>query len=607
MKRNITYILLSVILLPVLFFNCSGQEIVLTEKKTVEKSDFSEEDGKKKAIEYFIDGSIFEAQGNYEAALKQYEYSLKLDSSAGLFYAIAKCNLNLNKLSQALIFSQKSVQMDSGKIEYYDLLSDIYTYGNQNNSAILVLEKAMTLDSTDIDLNYKLARLYEDDKPVKAVKLYNRILARLGPEWSVLSRVAELQERLGNNEEAVDAIKKLLSIDPSNIPLKKMLIEFYLRTGKFDDGLLLVDEILELMPYDLEARESKAKLLLGKNDWSGASKEFDYFLDQPDVTLESKINIGANYFNRAVTDSAVLPIAKAFFVKLDKDTTDWQIKMYLGAIALSEHQDSIAIENFKYVTKNANWNVAAWVRLGGLYFDNHKYDEAEVVMSEAILSFPEDFYVNLILGLSLAQQSKHEDAEKYLKKSTILNPKDLTALSAYAFTLSQLKEDDKAIFYLNQALEIKPDDVQLIGTLAMIYNGLKKYSLSDSLYERALELDPADPLINNNYSYAFATRGINLDRALEMVKISVKADSLNSSYLDTIGWVYFMLNDYPQAKLYLDKAILVGGKSAVMLDHLADIEYKLGNKEKALELWKNALELDPAKSEIQIKIDKGAI
>ena len=607
MKRNITYILLSVILSPVLFFNCSGQEIVLTEKKTVEKSDFSEEDGKKKAIEYFIDGSIFEAQGNYEAALKQYEYSLKLDSSAGLFYAIAKCNLNLNKLSQALIFSQKSVQMDSGKIEYYDLLSDIYTYGNQNNSAILVLEKAMTLDSTDIDLNYKLARLYEDDKPVKAVKLYNRILARLGPEWSVLSRVAELQERLGNNEEAVDAIKKLLSIDPSNIPLKKMLIEFYLRTGKFDDGLLLVDEILELMPYDLEARESKAKLLLGKNDWSGASKEFDYFLDQPDVTLESKINIGANYFNRAVTDSAVLPIAKAFFVKLDKDTTDWQIKMYLGAIALSEHQDSIAIENFKYVTKNANWNVAAWVRLGGLYFDNHKYDEAEVVMSEAILSFPEDFYVNLILGLSLAQQSKHEDAEKYLKKSTILNPKDLTALSAYAFTLNQLKEDDKAIFYLNQALEIKPDDVQLIGTLAMIYNGLKKYSLSDSLYERALELDPADPLINNNYSYALATRGINLDRALEMVKISVKADSLNSSYLDTIGWVYFMLNDYPQARLYLDKAIRVGGKSAVMLDHLADIEYKLGNKEKALELWKNALELDPAKSEIKIKIDKGAI
>ena len=129
-----------------------------------------------------------------------------------------------------------------------------------------------------------------------------------------------------------------------------------------------------------------------------------------------KINIGANYFNKAITDSSILPIAKSFFTKLDEDTTDWQIKMYLGAIALSEGNDSVAIENFKFVTENANWNVAAWVRLGGLYFDNRKYDEAEVVMSEAVISFPEDFYVNLILGLSLAQQSKHIEAEKYLKK-----------------------------------------------------------------------------------------------------------------------------------------------------------------------------------------------
>lgn len=607
MKRNITYILLPLILLSFFIISCSVSEPILEDKKQEEKPLLSKEDSKKKALEFFINGGVYESQGNYEAAIKQYEKALQYDSSAGMFYTLAKCNVYLNKLSPALVYSQKSVALDSNKVEYYDLLSDIYTYGNQNNSAIVVLEKAIKMDSMNIDLNYKLARLYEEDKPVQAVKLYNRILTQVGPEWSVLSRIAELQERMGNNEEAINAIIKLLSIDPANTPLKKMLIEFYLRAGKFDDGLILVDEILELMPYDLEARETKAKLLLGKNDWAGASKEFDYFLDQPDVTLDSKINIGANYFNQAVTDSTVLPIAKAFFTKLDKDTTDWQIKMYLGAIALSEHQDSIAIENFKYVTKNANWNVAAWVRLGGLYFDNRKYDEAEVVMSEAILSFPEDFYVNLILGLSQAQQSKHRDAEKYLKKATILNPQDITALSAYAFTLNQLKEDDKAIFYLNQALEIEPDDVQLIGTLAMIYNGLRKFELSDSLYERALELEPNDPLINNNYSYAFATRGIQLERALEMVKISVKSDSLNSSYLDTIGWIYFMLGNYPEAKLYLEKAIEVGGKSSVMLDHLADIEFKLGNKEKAVELWKNALELEPTKTEIQNKIDKGAI
>jgi hypothetical protein len=57
----------------------------------------------------------------------------------------------------------------------------------------------------------------------------------------------------------------------------------------------------------------------------------------------------------------------------------------------------------------------------------------------------------------------------------------------------------------------------------------------------------------------------------------------------------------------LEKAIEVGGESAVMLDHLADTESKLGNKEKAVELWQNAFKLDPTKIEIQNKIDKGAI
>jgi len=606
-KRNILYILFPILFLSIIFISCSGASEISEEKIVNKKSELTSEEQKKKALEYFINGGVFETQGNYEAAAAQYEKALLYDSTAGLYYTLAKNYVYLNRLAPALNYSQKALHMDSSKIEYYDLLADILNYGNQTESAITVLEKAIHIDSTNIELNYKLARLYEENKPLKAVRLYNRILYQLGPDWSVLTRIAELQERLGNNDEAINALKKLITIDPTNIPLKKMLIQFYLKAQKYDEGITIINEILELMPYDLEARETKAKLLLGKNDWKGASKEFDYLLDQPDVNLDAKINIGANYFNKAVTDSTILPVAKSFFTKLDKDTTDWQIKMYLGAIALSEGNDSVAIENFKYVTKNANWNVAAWVRLGGLYFDNRKYDEAEVVMSEAILSFPEDFYVNLILGLALAQQSKHQEAEKYLKKATLINPTDITALSAYAFTLNQLKDDEKAIFYLKQALALQPDDVQLIGTLAMIYNGMRSYQISDSLYERALELKPDDPLINNNYSYAFATRGIQLERALKMVQISVKADSLNSSYLDTIGWVYFMMSNYSDAKHYLEKAIEVGGKSAVMLDHLADIEFKLGNKAKAIELWKNSLELDPTKKEIQNKIDKGAI
>jgi tetratricopeptide (TPR) repeat protein len=607
MKIKFLYAFFSTAFSITILFSCSSSSTMTEKKEIVTAIKQSKEPDKKLALNHFINGGIFEVQGNFESAVKEYENALHYDTSAGIYYSIAKNYLYLNKLPLALKNVKRALNLDSTVTDYYNLLSDIFNYGNQKDSAISALEKATKIDSLDIELNYKLARLYETDKPLKAISIYNRILSQLGSDWSIISRIAELNEKLGNSEGAIKSIDRLLELDPGNIQLKKMLIEYNIRAKHYDRGIQLVDEILELMPSDIEAREMKGNLLIAKNDWTGASKEFDYLLKQPNIKLEDKVNIGANYFDRAVKDSTLLPIAKTIFTQLDKDTTDWQIKMYLGAIALSEKNDSVAIENFKYVTENANWNVQAWIRLGGLYFDNHKYKEAEVVMSEAIISFPDDFYVNLILGLALAQQSKNKESEPYLKKATILNPNDINALSAYGFTLSQLKQNEQAIYYLKKALEIEPNDVQFIGTLAMIYNGMKSYQISDSLYEKALELKPDDPLINNNYSYSFATRSIQLERALKMIKISIAADSLNSSYLDTMGWVYYMLGDYESAKTYIEKAIKVGGKSSVILDHLADVEFKLGNKRKAVELWQNAFDLDPSKTEIKNKIEKGAI
>ena len=292
---------------------------------------------------------------------------------------------------------------------------------------------------------------------------------------------------------------------------------------------------------------------------------------------------------------------------MDKDTTDWQIKMYLGAIAINQHQDSVAIDLFSQVTKMAGWNVQAWVRLGGLYFDNRKYDEAVKVMDEAIQLFPDDFTVNLILGLSLAQNNRSSDAKPYLKKAVDLNPSDVNALSAYGFTLSQLKENEEAVKYLTKALKISPDDVNLLGTLGLIYDGLENWEACDSTYEKALSLDSTNALVNNNYAYSLSERGIKLDKALKMAEIAIKKEPLNSSYLDTIGWVFFKLGRYEKAKEYIEKAIKVGGESSVMLEHLGDIIYMLGNKVQAKKMWEKSLSLDSTNSKLKLKIEKGEI
>ncbi len=553
----------------------------------------------------FINGSVAEAKGDYSAAVNYFRNVLKFEKKPGVYYALAKNYLYLNKLSLALQNAKKAVKLDSTQIDFYNILSDIYTNGNQFDSAAVVLNKIIQIDSSDLNAYYRLARIYEKNKPMKAISIYNKITAVIGPDWNVLMHVAEIYSTLGNYTDAANTIKQILTIDPNNFALQKLLAEYYQRAKKYDDALTVINEVLASNPDDLDALNRKAQIYLAKNDWESAAKEYDYILNKSNVPVDLKIKIGASYFEQSFKDSTLLPIAEKFFKTINKDTAVWQVKMYLGAIAINQKKDSLAIDDFKAATKLASWNVETWVRLGGIYFDNKKYDEASKVMTEAIKSFPEDFRVNLILGLSLAQSNHNNEAKPYLKKAVELNPKDITALSAYGFTLSQLKENDEAIKYLNEALEVSPNDVNLLGTLGLIYDGKKDWNKCDSIYEKALEIDSTNALINNNYAYSLSERGIKLDKALKMAKIAINSEPTNSSYLDTMGWIYFKMDDYNKAKEFVEKSIKINSKNSDVYDHLGDIEYKMGNKKDAKQAWQKALDLNKNSTELKQKIEKG--
>jgi len=589
-------------------FGCSSsKEITQNKIETKSEIDRAEKDYKKKAMDHFINGSIAETKGDFATAVLEFQDALNLDPSAGVYYALGKNYYNLNKLSLAIQNSRKAIELNPYQKEYFILLSNVYSTARQFDSAAVTLENALRLDSMDVELYYKLARLYETSKPLKAIETYEKVTAIIGPDWNVLIRVAELYEKLGNLDAAVSSIEKLVSLDPANVSLQKILIDFYQKSNKIDKSLEVANDILELTPDDLDTRERKAQILISQGKWELAADEYNYILKQKDVPLDIKIRIGASYFNRSLKDSSLTKVTKDFFQTIDKDTVDWQVKMFLGAVAINEKRDSAAIEYFKVVTDLARWNVDAWIRLGGLISDNKKYEEAVKVMDEAIELFPDDFTTNLILGLSLAQLDKHSDAKPYLKKSVELNPNDLNSLSAYAYTLSQLKENDLAVNYLRQALTIKLDDVNLLGTLGLIYDAMEKWIECDSVYEHALQIDSQNALVNNNYAYSLSERGERLKEALRMAEIAIAADPDNTSYLDTIGWVHFKLGNYRDAKNYLEKAIEIGGERAVMLDHLGDVMFKLGDTQEAKLLWQKAFDLDNTNVTLKSKIDKGEI
>ncbi|MCU7496946.1 MAG: tetratricopeptide repeat protein [Ignavibacteria bacterium] len=588
-----------------LLFGCASDKLQKSNESG--EADSVESLQSKEAIEHFIDGNIADAKGDYASAIVEYQDALRMDPKAGVYYSLAKDYLLTNKLSLALSNINNAVKLDSSNVDYYNVLAEVYSNGHQIDSAALAYEKIIKLDSGNVGAYYNLANIYQQSKPLQAMSLYQKLLTITGPEWSVLARIAELQERLGNTDESIKTIEQLLTLDPSNVEVRKLLIESYIKADKLDKAISSIDELEAKFPDDLTLREMKAQIYIQQEQWTKALDEYRVILDSPKVPMESKLKIGSIYLTQSMKDSTLLPLTRQVFEKLDKDSSNWQVKMVLGEIALRERKDSVAISEFKEVTSLARWNPDAWTRLGGLYFDNKKYEEAASVLNKAIKSFPDNFPINLILGLSLSQMNKYSEAKPFLEKAVYLNPNDLTALSAYGYTLNQLKESDSAVHYIKEALKLDSNNVDLIGTLGMIYNSQKKWDECDSAYSKALSLDPNNVLILNNYAYSLAERGIRLQEALKMAERAVSKEPGNSSYLDTYGWVFYRMGDYEKAEEFIRKALALDSSNSTLIEHLGDVNFKAGKKGKALEMWQQAYQLNTDNLELKTKIEKGEL
>jgi tetratricopeptide (TPR) repeat protein len=589
------------ILVFVFFIGCSSTTEVKKEQTTVAAKD------KKLAKELFISGSTNEMKGNYSAAIIDYQEALRLDPNPGIHFALAKNFLRIQKLPSALSHAKEAVNGNPENTEYKYLLANVFQAGNQPDSAAGIYEQIIKTDSTDQNAYYALAQIYESTQPLKALELYYKLVDLIGPEWNVLVSIADLNERMGNVEKTIETVEELTELNPSNLKLKKLLIESYLKVEKYDKALKMADELIVEHPNDINLIEYRANSLIQLDRWDEGAAEYEKLSERDDMPIESKIRIGAAFYSHSRGDSLSLSRAKKIFTKIDADTTHWRVKLFLAQIALDEKDDSTAIENFYSAAELAPWNSQIYMSLGGLLFDKGRYDETIELLTPSIKRFPDEFVLNVILGLSYVQNLQYSEAEPFLKKALLLNPDDFTALYGYGVTLNQLNKDEEALIYLERALEKEPENVSLLGTIGLINENLGRLEKSEEIYQKALSIDSTNALVLNNYAYALAERGTELDKALKMVTKALEIDSTNSSYLDTKGWVHYKLGEYDKAKDYIEQSLEANPDNAEVADHLGDVYYKLGDKAKAIEYWQKAYEIDPEREGLKEKIDEGKL
>jgi len=173
------------------------------------------------------------------------------------------------------------------------------------------------------------------------------------------------------------------------------------------------------------------------------------------------------------------------------------------------------------------------------------------------------------------------------------------------------KEYEQAIKYYTIILGIIGDDLEIKSDLLYRRGAsnerIGNYEEADKDMLLSLEIDPDDAYVLNYLAYSWLERDHKIKEAIEMLEKAYSLKANDPYIIDSIGWAYYLTDDYVKAETYLKRAVELMPDDAIVNDHYGDILWKLGRKIQARYFWKSVFKMEDVDDELLQKINSKMI
>ena len=208
----------------------------------------------------------------------------------------------------------------------------------------------------------------------------------------------------------------------------------------------------------------------------------------------------------------------------------------------------------------------------------------------------------------IVEERDYENAIEFIniKFSQIDNP-NLKMIFDVANFYKNSKNYEKAIEYYSQIIETLDDQSELRADLFYrrggSYERLGDYKKADEDLLNSLQINPDDAYVLNYLAYSWLERDYKIDESMEMLKRAYESKSNDPYIIDSIGWAYYLIDDYIEAEKYLKRAVELMPEDPIVNDHYGDILWKLNRKIQARYFWNNVLKFDDTEDSMRNKIN----
>jgi tetratricopeptide (TPR) repeat protein len=208
----------------------------------------------------------------------------------------------------------------------------------------------------------------------------------------------------------------------------------------------------------------------------------------------------------------------------------------------------------------------------------------------------------------IIKEDGYEDGIDYLstKFNKIKNP-NLKMVFDIANFYKNAKKYEEAIDYYTQIMSSLSDKSDMKSDLLYrrggSYERMGNYEKSDEDLLHSLRINPDDAYALNYLAYSWLERDYKIDEAFQMLEKAYATKSEDPYIIDSIGWAYYLIDNYVEAEKYLKRAVELMPEDPTVNDHYGDILWKLNRKIQARYFWNNVLSFDDTDEDIRKNIN----
>ena len=516
---------------------------------------------------FFLDAICQREKGNNDAVFDLLRHCVDIDSTRSeAYYYLAQYYSALKQKDTVLSYLKKSVELEPDNATYLETLANAYLNQRKYKDAIDVLELLCKKNHNRDDVLALLIQLYEQENDYdNAIRTLGRLETIEGKSERLSYAKSDLYTKKGDKKAAIAEMKQLADQYPNDNNYRCLYANTLYINGQKKKAVAIYDKVLKEEPDNRNAQMALVAYYNDQKDSANVNSMIERVLFNKNASTSDRVAL----MRQVIGDSE----------EAGGDSTR-VLQLFHRLINMPQADSDMALFCASYMNMKKMPN-----------------DSIRQVLEKVLEMSPDHAAARLQL-VSYAWQAEDRDRVIELcKAARQYNPDEMAFYYYQGIAYYQKDDLDNALNAFQNGIGVitSDSDPSIVSDFYAV--------MGDILYQKGMEKEAFEAYDSclvwkednigclNNYAYYLSEKGIRLDDAEKMSFRTIKAEPKNATYLDTYAWILFMQKRYDEAKTYIDQTLENDTTpSAVLFEHAGDIYYHVGEKEKALEYWQEALE-----------------